>query len=429
MFSLLYNLVLFLIGLAALPSLLWQWMRYGKYRETLSERLGLNLSKLPQKKTGPVFWIHAVSMGETKAVVPLFNLIRQSYPDATLVISSTTETGHAEAKRCMPQASAHFFLPLDFSWQIKRVVKKISPDVLILVESDFWYHLLHFAKKEGAKIFLVNGKVSDRSLRRFALFSFFTRRLFSYFDRLCIQSEKYKESFIQMGIAPEKLVVTGNVKFDHLPRKLTSLEIQSWKEELGISSQDRVVAIGSTHEPEEEWLLSALDQVWKEIPDLKVLLVPRHPERFGKVAAHLETRGLSVISYSKRAEKTGKERVVLIDAMGLLHTCYQLAEVAIVAGSFIQEIGGHNIFEPAECGIPVLFGPYMEDQLNLVDLVVKARAGRQVKLIELPATLLDLLQNPEKSAQMSAAGYKLAQEAQGSSLRTWNTLQEKIELK
>ena len=429
MFSFFYNCILFLIGLVALPQLLWQWLRYGKYRATLSQRLGLNLSKLPSQKKGKVFWIHACSLGETKAAVPLYNLMRQSYPEATFVISNTTETGHAEAKKSMPQASTHFFLPLDFSFQVKKVVERVQPDLLILIESDFWYHLLHYAKKAGAKIALVNGKMSERSAKRFALFSFFARRLFSHFDCLCVQNATYKEVFLRFDIPSTKLHVTGNIKFDHLPPTLTQEQLALHKKELGILPTDRVVVIGSTHDREEEWLLSALDKVWQKIPQLKVLLVPRHPERFPLVAACLQSRGLSHISYTQRSQMRGDERVVLIDTMGFLNKAYQLGEVAIVGGSFVDGIGGHNVFEPAACGVPVLFGPYMADQAPIVDLVLKAKAGMQLTLDALAQTLLELLEHPEQQLPLRNAGLRLAQEAQGATLRSWQAIQKILETK
>ncbi|MFI5334976.1 MAG: 3-deoxy-D-manno-octulosonic acid transferase, partial [Chlamydiales bacterium] len=318
----------------------------GKYRETLKQRFGLKLpdvSLLPGEK---LLWIHAVSMGETRAVIPLFRLIRAQFPHVKIVISTTTETGHAEARRSMPEAKSHFFLPFDFSWIIKKFMRHLRPSCLILVESDIWYHLLNLAKKHGASVLLVNGKISERSTHRFQKIPAFSKQLFSQFDLYCVQNDLYRERFFSLGAPISKLHVTGNIKLDVIAKPMSSTEKQSFKEELGITDTDRVLVIGSSHEPEEEWLLSALDAVWKHIPTLKVVLVPRHPERFSRVAALLHEKHIDTLIYSKRSEKRGGERVVLIDAMGLLNSCYQIAEVAIVAGSFLPSVGGHNIFEP-----------------------------------------------------------------------------------
>ncbi len=424
--SFIYDLLLFILGLVALPKLLWNWYKLGKYRESLSQRLGLKMPPPFVRGEGPVIWIHVVSVGETKAVAPLYKKIRSMIPQAQLVISSVTETGFAEAKRSLPNADSYFFLPLDFSWLMKKAVRRIKPHLLILVEGEFWYHLLKSVKDEGGHVALVNGKLSERSAKRFAWASFFTKKLFGLIDCFCLQSSRYLERFREIGIPDNKLQVTGNIKLDASPALLTPDQKISLQRELGITLEDRVVVIGSTHDPEEEWLLSALDKVWSEIPKVKILIVPRHPERFAKVSALLNARGAFVGSYTQREQMKGDERVVLIDAMGLLMRCFQLAEVAIVGGSFTSGIGGHNIFEPVQVGVPVLFGPHMETQLDLVELVVKSGSGLQVSLAELPTALKNLLVNKTLWNQMHRHALKAAEEARGSTERTWQSVKSFI---
>jgi 3-deoxy-D-manno-octulosonic-acid transferase len=425
MFSFFYDLALFLLGLVALPKILWQRVRHGKYKSSMSSRFGFDLPDVALKDK--VIWIHTISFGETRAVLPLFKKIRSSYPDATILISSITETGHAEAKKSMKEADGHFFLPLDFSPIIKKALKKYRPNVLLLVESDFWYNLLHFAKKDKAKILLVNGKISERSLQRFETFSFLSERLFSLFDHFCLQSKRYSDRFVRLPIPPEKISVTGNIKLDASPKILTDEEKKQWKEDLGINAQDKVLVIGSTHEPEEEQILTAIAPIWKEIPELKILLVPRHPERFARVKEILASKNISNISYSERAIKKGNERVVLIDAMGILNSCYQLADVALVAGSFTDRVGGHNIFEPVVFGVPVLYGPYMRTQLDLVELLKNAGVGQQVTLEELPRAILSLLQDQKNHQKMKEICLAVSQEAKGSTDRTWKMIQSYFE--
>lgn len=421
MFSFFYNLALFIIGCIALPNLLWHWFRHGKYRSSLGMRLGFKLPQISHQKGkgAPVIWIHTVSVGETRAVSSLYKRMRESLPNTVIVISTTTETGQAEAKHCLNGADGYFFLPLDFSFIIKKIIRHICPNVLILVESDFWYHLLHEAKQSGAAVLLVNGKVSERSAKRFTFVKSFAKRIFASFDLICLQSERYLERFLKMGVSPAVLTPTGNLKLDVSSKKLTSAEIKFWKEDLGIAENDRVLCIGSTHDPEEEKLLSALDPIWKVLPQLKVILVPRHPERFATVSSQIQEKGYSQISYSERARKKGNERVILIDVMGQLSTCYQLAEIALVGGSFIDGVGGHNIFEPVEIGIPVLFGPYMSGQLDFVDLIVNGHAGRQLSLDQVTSTLLELLQDGSKYAAMKKSVIQLNQETKDSTERTW----------
>jgi 3-deoxy-D-manno-octulosonic-acid transferase len=420
MLSFFYDVILVLYALCILPRFLWQWCILGKYRETLKQRFGFTLPQVNLFPGEKLLWIHAISMGETRAIIPLFYRLRTEFPHLKIVISSTTETGHAEAKRSMPEAAAHFFLPFDFSWNIKKFMRHLRPSYLLLVESDLWYHLISEAHNQGARIFLVNGKISERSFRRFQKIPGFTKRLFQHFDLLCVQNALYRERFEKLGACNP--YVTGNIKLDVSLKPMSSVERRSFQEELGISDSDRVLVLGSTHEPEEEQLLSALEPVWKAVPDLKVVIVPRHPERFSKVAALLQERNVPTLIYSKRDQKRGGEKVILIDAMGKLTTCYQIAEIAIVGGSFISTVGGHNIFEPICYGAPVLFGPHMHSQPDFLQLITKADAGAQITLEQLPKTLLDWLQHPETRSHYVAAGQTLVEEVKGSLQRTWDRL-------
>jgi 3-deoxy-D-manno-octulosonic-acid transferase len=397
MLKLFYNAALFLLGVLALPKLF-----QAKQRATLKDRLGCNLPK-PPKGGDPVIWIHAVSVGETRAVLPLFEKLRVQYPDATLYVSNTTETGRKEASRIMPTASAHFLLPFDFSWIMQKLVKRLKPDLFILVESDFWLNLLNAVKKEGGKTLLVNGKLSERSFHRYQVLKPFAKRLFAPFDHLCIQNEEYLSRFLKLGIDPKKCTVTGNIKFDAIPKRMSSEELLKEKERMGIISTDRVLVIGSTHPKEEERLLDTLKPVWEQVPELKVLLVPRHPERFQTVAEILRSKGIAFGQYTSQADQN--ERVILVDAMGILMRCYEMAELAIVGGSFVEGIGGHNIFEPVSLGVPVFFGPYMHTQKDLVEFVLTNQAGEQVTLAQLPQAVLRVLDKRGASTNMTRIGY------------------------
>lgn len=414
MLKYIYNLALMLYTLLALPKFLWEAIRHRKHRKSFMEKLGFKLPVFSLPSDGVRIWVHSISMGETKAVAPLVQQIRQQMPHASIVISTTTETGLAEAKRSMPELDHYFYLPLDFSWTMKRLSSRIKPDLLILVESDFWYNLISYNKK----VVLVNGKMSETSQSRFRFFSFFSKRLFSKFDLLCLQSQRYAARFETLGIDPSKIVVTGNLKFD---QPFPHLDIERWKSDLGIHPHDKVITLGSTHDPEEDQLISALEPLFHQFPTLKILLVPRHPERFSAVAALLEKKKIPFARFSDHLPKQGSERVILIDAMGILSACYRLSDIAIVGGSYVSHVGGHNIFEPAALGVPVLFGPHMETQRDLVDVVVQGGAGKQVALSALTSTVEQMLKTPPQ--QMKKAGLKLAEEVQGATGRTLKSIQ------
>src|ERR1700722_16135699 len=415
MFSFFYNLILLLFALAMLPKLLW------RKKGHLKARLGNALPAFVPQQGQEVIWLHSVSMGETRALISLFRKIRKTFPTSAIVISTTTEKGYAEAKRSMPDANAHFLLPLDFSWTIRRFVAHLKPTRLILCESDFWYHLLSISHKSRAQVDLINGKVSERSCRRFRKIPFFTRRLFANFDHLCVQSERYQDRFLSMGIPKEKIFNTGNLKLDSSIKKMDSHERQAFLQTLGIIPTDRVLVIGSTHAPEEEWILSSLFPVWERIPHLKVLLVPRHPERFNEVSALIEQKKNDYRRFSQ-PRNNNEERLILIDAMGKLNQCYQIADIAFVAGSFIPHVGGHNIIEPLVFYLPVLFGPFLHSQPDLEELVLSAKAGKQVTLEQLSETLITLLTNPEQHLAYVQACRRLTQSMQGATDRTFAIL-------
>ncbi len=388
----------------------------------ISTYLSLSLPEV-KPKTGKVFLLYAVSMGETKAASALFHKMKELYPKDQFYIVSRTQTGHLEAKKSMKGADGHFILPIDFSWAMKRFIGRISPDVVITIESDFWLNFLRISKEYGAKVFLVSGRVSETSFKRFKTFSFFSKPLFSCFDLIAAQNDLFKERFISLGVDPSKITVTGNLKFD---TPFTRIDTTELKRSLGLGEQDQVIVLASTHAGEEEELLKALTPLLEKIPHLKLIFVPRHPERFSSVENLLLGSSLPMISYSRIQQKTGDERIVLIDAMGRLLSMYQIADLAIVGGSFLKHLNGHNIFEPIQAGAPVLFGPYMSDQKDLVECVLGAKAGLQVSLQDLSFQVETLLQNPSLTQEMCAQEEKLALQMRGASTRACEVISEKI---
>lgn len=420
-FSFFYNLALLIYALFAAPKIIFDYLIRGKYRDSLFQKLGCGVPNI-NKEGRFLIWVHAVSMGETKAVTSLVRSLKKEYDNPIILVSSMTETGHIEAKKVLSCADDHLYLPFDFSWIIRPIVRRMAPDLVILSESDFWYNFLDSAKKGGAKIALVNGKMSRKSAFRYSLVKGFAKRLFSLFDVLCIQSDHYLSRFKSVGADERKIVITGNLKLDDEYPKVPKDELTAWKGKLGIGPNDQVVVIGSTHAPEERRLIEKFESVWVKYPDLKVVLVPRHPERFDSVAATLEEMNVPFVRLSTMHKKQGDERVILIDAMGLLRQCYQFADIAIVAGSFTDKVGGHNIVEPCYYGVPVLFGPHMETQPDLLKLVKTFEAGWQVDEKEVAAKVTLLLGDEAQRRELGQAGLTLVNNAQGATGRTLEAL-------
>lgn len=422
MFAFFYDLLLFFLALCVLPKFLYQRFKFGKYRSSLKQRFGIGFP-LFDKSSKRLIWIHAVSMGETKAVAPLAKMIKEAHPNSILMISSITETGHNEAQKSMPFADYHVYLPFDFSWILRPIIKKLKPDFVILCETDFWYNFMSLSKENGAVIALVNGKLSEKSLKRFNSVPFFTKRLFSLIDHFCLQSERYKERLLNLGVPQEKIEVTGNIKLDGNCAHLSDQELKEWQDKLKISSKAKVIVAGSTHHPEEGILIDTVQSLWKKDPNLKLILVPRHPERFSAVAELLQSRKVPFVKYSEIGKASGRENVLLIDAMGMLRTCYQLASIAFVGGSLTSKVGGHNILEPSWYGKPVVFGPFMHTQLDLVDVIKEYDAGIQAPSEKLEETFLSLLESKETSQKIGKAGLTLVSAMQGATERTFKSLE------
>ena len=411
--TVLYNLFFTLFVLLHLPKYLFSCLFKKKYRNSFSQRFGKNFPKI-EKKGRKLIWLHAVSVGEVMACSKLAKLLKKE--DNILLISTITETGFNQAKKSMPFADFHVFLPLDFSFIIDPIVKRCSPDLVILSETDFWYNFLKSCKNMGASINLVNGKMSENSFKLFYKLPWFTRRLFTNFDLFLLQNKTYQNRFLKLGVPIEKTEVIGNLKFDAENEFLNSQEIKNEKEKLGIDEHDLVIVAGSTHHGEEKLCLDSMQKIWQKHPNVALLLVPRHPERFEEVAKLLTNMNIDFSRYS--AAKREANRVILVDAMGVLRNLYQLSDIAIVGGSFNKKVGGHNIIEPGFYGKPVLFGPYMHTQKDLVDLVNKYEAGRQVSEDELKKAICQMIENPSIRESLGKNGLSMTKNLHGITEKT-----------
>ncbi|MDJ0651793.1 MAG: 3-deoxy-D-manno-octulosonic acid transferase [Simkaniaceae bacterium] len=404
--NLLYDSALSLLFVIALPKLLYDYLFKGKYRKSLTARISPVVPRVVKK---PIIWLHAVSVGETKALSTLVPHIRKTYPGAFIYVTTISETGQEEAKKRIPDADSIGYLPLDFSWIMKSFVRKLNPTLLVLVEGDYWFNLIREVKCKGAKIFVVNGNLSEKSLKRYLAIPFFSRQIFSSIDHFCIQGESYVERFSKLGIPTENLKMTGNLKFDIPGEEKDDLE--KVRKRFNLKPKDRVITLGSTHEGEEELLCKSLRPALTMDPHLKILVVPRHPERFSRVK--------NLIRYPQ---------ITVVDQMGILPKCYRLSHIAIVGGSFIEGIGGHDIFEPAKMGIPTLYGPYMYKQVDLDRGMTASGAGIKVSQSYLLEATLKLLHDSNFHFEMGEKGKHFAYKVMGASFRTWQEINSNISL-
>lgn len=375
----LYNFFIFLGFIAHLPKILYKTLKQKDRHYPFAERMGF---RLPQKieTQKQILWFHANSLGETKAALSFVEYIKRKNNNTYIVFSSVTETGKeiAEKSRLIDLS---FYMPLDFSFTMNKLLKRIQPKAIFIIETDFWYQFLKCAKKQGAKIFLVSGKISSKSLKRYRKAFFFSKRLFSFIDHFCLQNSEYEKAFASLGIDAKKLSITGNIKFAQKIKTYQEKELVGFRNILKIKPGDKVITLASTHSPEEIELLDSID-----ISKYKVLIAPRHPHRFNKVFADLSKK-YPIKRLSKPSTIKEDTRIILIDAIGIVPILYQISDLAIVGGSFTDSVGGHNVLEPLMLNTATIFGPYMYGQKDLKETALKTSIVKQVDLKQLPSAI------------------------------------------
>ncbi|NGX41013.1 MAG: 3-deoxy-D-manno-octulosonic acid transferase [Candidatus Anoxychlamydiales bacterium] len=383
-----YNFLLFIYLLFSLPKAIFDCIFYKKKKSDILKRLGLKSYKFNPQDKKPIIWIHAVSVGETKAAVSFLKRLKDNYPTSYIIISSTTETGHMEAKRSLFLADKFIFFPFDFSFTIKKVFSQIKPNLIIFLETDFWYNFIKIAKKNGSKIAVISAKISKRSTSNFLKLLKFSKNLFSNIDLILAQNEQYRKRFSNF-LDSKKIFVSGNLKLSNSFEILSKSSLDKWRSKLNIKDQ-KVITIASTHSLEEELLINEL----KDLKNTKILIAPRHPERF--LSVYKQLKNITSISLLSEISKNQNSKVILIDEMGILNILYQISSLAIVAGSFINRVGGHNILEPVFVKTPVFFGPTMHSQLELKKIVLDSNTGKQCHLKNLKTELSKYLDNKDK---------------------------------
>ncbi|MDN3505165.1 MAG: glycosyltransferase N-terminal domain-containing protein [Rhabdochlamydiaceae bacterium] len=409
----LYDGAISLWAMAMAPKVLWQSLRYKKYSNSMRERL-FGPKDLGDHEGKPVIWFHAVSLGESKAAIPLVQYYSKKYPNAYMLFSCSTKTAMNHIKSNLPEVNKSFYFPLDFSWVMKRLMQAYKPQMVIVLESEFWLNFLTEAKLAGAKVILANGKVSDRSFEKFLRYTFLSRPLFSQFDLLCMQSEKYAKLMKKLVKDPSKVHHTGNIKFDVKKKPMSEVEIGAIKTLLGLHLHEKVILIASSHEEEEIALINKIKNLFDKYPYIRILVAPRHPERFNRVTRELIAAGFTCEKYEER----NSSRIIIVNKMGVLDVCYQVSDVVIMAGSFNGKVGGHNILEPIEFKKLTLFGPYMYSQKQIWEDVLRFEAGTQVDIDSLANKIDDYFSRPELDSIVKKNAQRLLEFVKGATERS-----------
>ena len=369
-----YNLLLAIFFLVNIPKIVYEYIFLKKKKNDLLQRLGFSKYNFDLNNKPLIIWIHAVSLGETKAASLFFQNLKKKYPKAYFIISSTTQTAHNEAKKSLSSADRFVFLPFDFSFVINKLFKKIKPNIVIFVETDIWYNFIRYAKKNNAKLYLVSAKISDRSTRRYLIFKKYAKRIFSNFDKIFTQNEDYYENFLKIGLYKSILENSFNIKLLNFSKSVSEEEKNIWKDKLSIR-EEKVITIASTHPKEEENILKSISIN----ESYKILIAPRHPERFNEVDKLLKNLKLNHAKLSD-LDKNINAKIILIDRMGILNNLFAISDISIVGGSFVSKIGGHNILEPSFQNSFVFFGPNMFNQKELKEISLHHKIAKEVSL-------------------------------------------------
>ena len=408
-----------------LPYWLLQRRRYGKYRAGLGERLGRIPERLRTQPTRPAIWVHAVSVGEVLAVSGLVAELREQFPEHRVMVSTTTDTGQELARSRFGEENV-FYFPLDFAFAIRPCLRWLGPELIVLAETEFWPNFLRLAHESGARLAVVNARISDRSWPGYRRFRWVFCKILNQIDLFVTQTEEDARRLVDIGAPAERVQVSGNLKFD-VPLPPSPPIVASLRAAFQQNATGPVIVCGSTLDDEERLLLCAFANVLASHPRAVMILAPRHPERFGEVAQLLEELGVPFWRRSLWAGDRIAGGVLLIDTIGELAALYSLADVAFVGGSLVAR-GGHNILEPAQHGVPILIGNHTENFRDIVELFRSHDAVRVVSPAELPLAFMELISNPAERAALGCRAAETVCSQTGATERTLAALEKLLQL-
>jgi 3-deoxy-D-manno-octulosonic-acid transferase len=433
------NIAYLVVLIAASPWLVWAAIRRGKYRAGFAAKL-FGAVPLHENTTRPRLWLHAVSVGEVSLIGTLLREIEARHPDWECVLSTTTATGYALAKKKYPRLTV-FYAPWDFSCAVRRAMHRVRPTLLVLAELELWPNLIRAAKEHGAKVAIINGRLSAKSFRGYRRIRWFMKRVLRQVDLIAAQNNEYAERFRALGARPATVHVTGSLKFDGAQTDRNNESTQRLRELAGFSRDDVVFLAGSTQSPEEEIVLLSFAALKDEYPQLKLVLVPRHPHHFEEVAALLDRSGLpwhrrsALPVQGSRFKVQGlgvgnleletlnvEPRVLLVDTIGELSAWWGAAAIGFVGGS-LGSRGGQNMIEPAAYGVATCFGPNTRNFRDIVELLVGHNAAVVVRDgEELTSFVRQCLRQPSVAMRLGERACALVREHLGATAATLELL-------
>ena len=428
-FGWMLNVVYLALLTLCAPLVLWRAVRHGRYRRGWREKL---FGQLPVRSdtSQPFVWLHAVSVGEVLLLAPLLAQLRRARPELQVLVTTSTDTGYDVATAKLPGCIISW-LPLDFTWVVGRALRRVRPDLLILVELELWPNLIRLTAERGIPLALVNARLSERSARGYGRIRPLFRRLLERFDVIAAQDADTAERCLALGAPRDRVTVTGSIKYDGVETDRRNVRTLHLRTLLGLREDERVLLAGSTQAPEELAALQCWEQLRTTFPSLRLMLVPRHRERFDEVATLVTQRGWPLVrratitnpvattSPAHEPSPPDVRPVILLDTLGELSAAWGLAEIAYVGGSLTAGRGGQNLLEPAAYGAAVLTGPYTENFRQIVAWLRRREALCIVRSAEeLKSTVANLLENPATAQLLGQRAQAAVRAQQGATERT-----------
>jgi 3-deoxy-D-manno-octulosonic-acid transferase len=422
----LYSVLIVTFFLVMSPYLAWQAVRHRKYIGSLGQRLGyLPISfNLDGEES---IWIHAVSVGEVLTARALLPQLKERYPRLRLFLSTTTMTGQDIARNGLQHVDGVFYFPFDLGFIVNRTLRLVKPRMFIMMETEIWPNLLRACHRTGVRTVVVNGRISARSYPRYRLARPFFRRVLAHVDRFCMQGEESARRIIEIGADPDKVVVTGSLKFDSLDLPGAATAADRGRNRVlryfRMTNDRPVIIAASTMKGEEEAVLEAFQRVRARVPEALLIIAPRKPERFAEVEQQARRGGWNVARRKDLAiDAEPRQDIVILDTIGELAQLYQIATAVFVGGSLV-DTGGHNVIEPAVFGKPIVFGPHMHNFAEIARAFVENDAAIQIKSArDLEHVLLGLLNDPVRRARLGAAARALVEANRGARGKTMTAI-------
>jgi len=383
----------------------WRSLKDPRYRQRWLERLAF-YSEKKFNINKPVIVFHTVSVGELHAAVPLIRACQISLPEWTFTITTTTVTGSARVKEIFGDLVQHCYMPYDTPGSVKRFFRAISPKLLVIMETELWPNLLFYSKQQHRKLLLLNARLSKKSFLKYRKYAKLTSSMLLNIDAVAAQFEPDAEHFRQLGLPENALNICGTMKFDQ------DIDQEQYQAGLAMKQnlQRPILVAGSTRDAEEEKVLNAFNILLKTLPDLLLILVPRHPDRFAEVADLLSSKGYDFVLRSSRETVSSNKQIMLGDSLGEMQFYYASADLAFVGGSLV-DTGCQNIIEPAVLGLPVITGPSLFNFQAVSELLLDSGAMQVVSdEKELAEKALLLFQDKvQRQSMAEAASATIAQ--------------------